>query len=47
MCPNCLSNIAIALGGAGSAILLAVAGVRSRIVPAPEPFQSNPEETAS
>jgi hypothetical protein len=30
MCPNCLTSIAMALGGAGSAVLLAAAGLRFR-----------------
>jgi hypothetical protein len=30
MCPNCLSNLTMVLGGAGSALLLAVAGLRFR-----------------
>jgi len=47
MCPNCLTQIAMALGGAGSAVLLAAAGLRLRTVRAPETNQSNTEETAS
>ena len=55
MCPNCLTNIAMALGGAGSAIApslllgasLAAAGLRFRTVRAPELTQSNTEETPS
>lgn len=47
MCPNCLANIAMALGGAGSAIVLAAAGLRFRTVRAPELTQSNTEETPS
>jgi hypothetical protein len=47
MCPNCLNTIAMALGGAGSAALLAVAGLRLRTVRAPEPSQPNAEETGS
>jgi hypothetical protein len=47
MCPNCLTNIAMALGGAGSAIILAAAGLRFRTGRAPEPTQPNTEETAS
>ena len=46
MCPNCFSSIAMALGGAGSAALLAAAGLRYRIARA-EATQSNTEETAS
>lgn len=47
MCPNCLNTIAMALGGAGSAAILAAVGLRSRTSRAPEPLQSNTEETAS
>ena len=47
MCPNCFSTIAMAVGGAGSAVLLAAAGLRFRTVRAPETIQSNTEETAS
>ena len=47
MCPNCLNTIAMALGGAGSAALLAAAGLRFRTARAPELPQSNTEETAS
>ncbi len=47
MCPNCFNSIAMALGGAGSAIALAAAGLRFRTARAPESDQSNPEETAS
>ena len=47
MCPNCLTNIAMALGGAGSAVLLGAAGLRFRTARAPELTQSNTEETAS
>jgi hypothetical protein len=47
MCPNCLTNIAMALGGAGSAVLIAAAGLRFQTVRAAELTQSNPEETAS
>jgi hypothetical protein len=46
MCPNCLNTIAMALGGAGSAALLA-ASLRFRTVRAPETSQSNTEETGS
>jgi hypothetical protein len=46
MCPNCLTNLAMALGGAGSAVLLVAAGLRLRTTRAPETCQSNPEETA-
>jgi hypothetical protein len=46
MCPNCLTNIAMALGGTGSAVLLAAAGLRFRTARAPEPTQSTTEETA-
>jgi hypothetical protein len=47
MCPNCLNTIAMALGGAGSAIVLAAAGLRFRAARAPDYAQSNTEETAS
>jgi hypothetical protein len=47
MCPNCLNTIAMALGGAGSAALLAAAGLRFRTVRAPKPIESNTEETGS
>jgi hypothetical protein len=47
MCPNCLTSIAMALGGAGSAMLLTAAGLRFRIVRAPDMTQSNTEENAS
>ncbi|HET9465097.1 MAG TPA: hypothetical protein VFO71_06190, partial [Gemmatimonadales bacterium] len=47
MCPNCLTNIAMALGGAGSAVFLAAAGLRFRTVRAPELTQPNTEETPS
>ena len=40
MCPNCFNTIAMALGGAGSAILAAAAGLRYLT-------QSHPEETES
>ena len=54
MCPNCFSNIAMALGAAGSAALpslllgasLAAAGLRFRTARAPDATQSNMEETA-
>ena len=55
MCPNCFNTIAIALGGAGSAVpslllgasLVAAAGLRFRTARAPSLTQSNTEETAS
>ncbi len=47
MCPNCLTHLAMALGGAGSAIVLAAAGLRFRTAGAPELTQCNTEETAS
>ncbi len=47
MCPNCFTSIAMALGGAGSAALLAAAGLRFRTVRAPEATQSTTKETAS
>jgi hypothetical protein len=46
MCPNCLTNLAMALAGGGSAVLLAAAGLRLRIARAPETTQCNAEETA-
>ena len=53
MCPNCLTNIAMALGGAGSAVLLslcsrqalAAAGIRFQTGRATEPIHSITEET--
>ena len=47
MCPNCFNTIAMALGGAGSALALAAAGLRFGTARAPEPTQSNTEEKAS
>jgi hypothetical protein len=55
MCPNCLSNLTMipslllgaGLGGAGSAVLLAAAGLRLRTARAPESTQSNTEEILS
>jgi hypothetical protein len=55
MCPNCLNSIAMAVGGAGSAVLLslcsrqvlAAAGLRFRTARAPDLAQPNTEETAS
>ncbi len=47
MCPNCFNSIAMVLGGAGSAVILAAAGLRFRTARAPELTQSNTEETAS
>ena len=46
MCPNCFSSIAMALGGAGSALVLA-AGLRFRTARALRLTESNTEETAS
>lgn len=46
MCPNCLTNIAMTLGGAGSALVLAAAGLRFR-TRTPKLAQSNTEETIS
>jgi hypothetical protein len=46
MCPNCLTQIAMAFGGAGSAIVLAAAGLRLRSVRAPEMIQSNQENAS-
>jgi hypothetical protein len=47
MCPNCFTSLAMALGGAGSAMVLAAAGLRFRSVRAPRLAQPNIEETAS
>ena len=47
MCPNCLTSIAMVLGGAGSAALAVAAGLRFRVARAPELTQSDTEETAS
>ena len=47
MCPNCFSTIAMAVGGAGSAVLLAAAGLRYRTVRTTGTSHSNTEETAS
>jgi hypothetical protein len=47
MCPNCFNTIAMALGGAGSAIALAAAGFRYRTARAPTLSESNTEEAAS
>ena len=47
MCPNCFNTIAMTLGGAGSAVLVAAAGLRFRSARAPESDQFNTEETAS
>jgi hypothetical protein len=47
MCPNCWNSIAMALGGAGSAVLLTAVGLRFRPVRAPRLAQPNPEETVS
>ncbi len=47
MCPNCLTSIAMTLGGAGSAVLLAATGLRFRTAWANEPARPNTEETAS
>jgi hypothetical protein len=47
MCPNCFNTIALALGGAGSAVLVAAAGLRFRTARAPRLTESNTEETAS
>ena len=46
MCPNCLNTIAMALGSAGSAVVLVAAGLRFRTVRAAETSQFNTEETA-
>jgi hypothetical protein len=47
MCPNCFNTIAMALTGAGSAALLAAAGIRFRTARSPGLTKSNTEETAS
>ena len=47
MCPNCLTSIAMVMGGAGSAALAVAAGLRFRAARAPEFTQSDTEETAS
>ena len=47
MCPNCFNTIAMAQGGAGSAFLVAAAGLRYRTARAPGLTQSNTEETES
>jgi hypothetical protein len=47
MCPNCLSNLTMVLGGAGSAVLLAAARLRFRTSRAPRLTESNTEETES
>jgi hypothetical protein len=55
MCPNCFTSIAMAIGGAGSAIVpslllgagLAAAGLRFRTARAPETTPSNTEENLS
>jgi hypothetical protein len=47
MCPNCLNTIAMALGGAGSAVVLAAVGFRFRTVRGIETAQPNTEETVS
>jgi hypothetical protein len=47
MCPNCFSTIAMAIGGAGSAALLAVTSLRFRTVGTPPSSQANTEENAS
>jgi hypothetical protein len=47
MCPNCLNSIAMALGGGGSAALLALTSLRFRTARARKLAQPNIEETAS
>jgi hypothetical protein len=47
MCPNCFNTIAMALTGAGSAALLATAGLRFRTAQPPRLTESTTEETAS
>ena len=47
MCPNCLTSIAMTIGGIGSAVMLTAAGLRFRTLRVPELPPSNTEETAS
>lgn len=47
MCPNCLTNIAMALGGAGSAVLVAATSLRFRTSRAHITAKTDTEETAS
>jgi hypothetical protein len=47
MCPNCFNAIALAVGGGGSAALLAVTSLRFRTARAAQLDQANTEETAS
>jgi hypothetical protein len=48
MCPNCLMYLGLALSGAGSAALAAVAGLRSTSIRSRNRVaETNTEETAS
>ena len=47
MCPNCMMNLSMVLGGAGSAVLVAAAGLRFRTARAPKLTQPNTEEIES
>ena len=47
MCPNCFNTIAMAVGGAGSAVLVAAAGLRFRTARALRLTESNTEEAPS
>ena len=47
MCPNCIINLTMTLGGAGSAVLLAAAGFRLSIARATATSQSATEEIES
>jgi hypothetical protein len=48
MCPNCMMNLTMALGGAGSAALVAVLGLRSTtIFSRYRVAKTNPEEIQS
>jgi len=46
MCPNCFTSIAMALGGAGSAVFLVAGGLRFRTARAPELTESNEEASS-
>jgi hypothetical protein len=47
MCPNCFNTIAMAMGGAGSTLLVAAAGLGFRTARALRLTESSIEETAS
>jgi hypothetical protein len=48
MCPNCMMNLGMALGGAGSAALVAVLGLRpTTILSRNRAAKTDSEETAS